>query len=143
VRVNSFSLVRYRTNDYSVPTQYGHRQVLVKDYVHRIAIVACSNVIADHKRCYEREAAIYDPLHYLALLEHMSRTPDQAAPLAGWQLPDCFARLRRLLEARLKKRAGREFIQVLRLIEHFAFEEVTVAVEQALALNAISFDAVK
>ena len=29
-RVSSISLVRYRTNDYSVPTQYGHRQVLVK-----------------------------------------------------------------------------------------------------------------
>jgi hypothetical protein len=28
-RVSSLSLVRYRTNDYSVPTEYGHRQVLV------------------------------------------------------------------------------------------------------------------
>ncbi len=27
-RVSSQSLVRYRGNDYSVPTQYGHRQVL-------------------------------------------------------------------------------------------------------------------
>jgi transposase len=26
-RVSSLSLVRYRTNDYSVPTEYGHRQV--------------------------------------------------------------------------------------------------------------------
>jgi hypothetical protein len=142
-RVSSISLVRYRTNDYSVPTQYGHRQVLVKAYVHRIAIVAGSEVIAEHTRSYEREAAIYDPLHYLALLEHKCRALDQAAPLAGWQLPECFAQLRRLLEARLRKHAGREYIQVLRLIEHFAFEEVTAAVEQALALNAIGFDAVR
>ena len=28
-RVSSLSLVRYRTNDYSVPTEYGHRDVLV------------------------------------------------------------------------------------------------------------------
>jgi transposase len=142
-RVNSISLVRYRTNDYSVPTEFGHRQVLVKAYVHRIVIVAGSEVIAEHKRSYEREAAIYDPLHYLALLEHKSRALDQAAPLAGWQLPECFAQLRRLLEARLRKHAGREYIQVLRLIEHFAFDEVTAAVEQALALNAIGFDAVR
>ena len=113
-RVSSISLVRYRTNDYSVPTQYGHRQVLVKAYVHRIVIVAGSDVIAEHKRSYEREAAIYDPLHYLALLEHKSRALDQAAPLAGWQLPECFAQLRRLLEARLAKHAGREYIQVSR-----------------------------
>jgi len=142
-RVSSISLVRYRTNDYSVPTQFGHRQVLVKAYVHRIVIVAGSEVIAEHKRSYEREAAVYDPLHYLALLEHKSRALDQAAPLAGWQLPECFAQLRRLLEARLRKHAGREYIQVLRLIEHFAFDEVTAAVEQALALNAIGFDAVR
>ena len=142
-RVSSISLVRYRTNDYSVPTQYGHRQVLVKAYVHRIVIASGSEVIAEHKRSYEREAAIYDPLHYLALLEHKSRALDQAAPLAGWQLPECFAHLRRLLEARLLKHAGREYIQVLRLIEHFAFEEVTAAVQQALALNTISFDAVR
>jgi transposase len=142
-RVSSISLVRYRTNDYSVPTQYGHRQVLVKAYVHDIVIVCGSEVIAEHKRSYEREVAIYDPLHYLALLEHKSRALDQAAPLAGWQLPECFAQLRRLLEARLNKRASREYIQILRLIEHFAFEEVTAAVEQALALNAISFDTVR
>ena len=29
-RVTSLWLVRYRCNDYSVPTEYGHRQVLVK-----------------------------------------------------------------------------------------------------------------
>jgi len=34
-RVKSLSLVRYRANDYSVPTQYGHRQVWVKGYVHK------------------------------------------------------------------------------------------------------------
>lgn len=143
VRVSSISLVRYRTNDYSVPTQFGHRQVLVKGYVHRVEIICGAEVIARHERSYEREAAIYDPLHYLALLEHKSRALDQAAPLAGWQLPECFADLRRLLEARLKKHASREYIQVLRLLETFALEEVNAAVEHALQLGAISFDAVR
>ncbi len=143
VRVNSISLVRYRTNDYSVPTQYGHRQALIKAYVHRIVIVCGSEVITEHTRSYEREAAIYDPLHYLALLEHKSRALDQAAPLVGWQLPERFAQLRRLLEARLRKHAGREYIQVLRLLETFPLAEVTAAIEQALALNTISFDAVR
>jgi transposase len=83
VRVSSISLVRYRTNDYSVPTEFGHRQVLVKAYVHRIVIVAGSDVIAEHERSYKREATVYDPLHYLALLEHKCRALDQAAPLAG------------------------------------------------------------
>ncbi len=143
VRVSSISLVRYRANDYSAPTQYGHRQVLVKAYVHRIVIVSGCDVIAEHERSYEREVTIFDPLHYLALLEHKSRALDQAAPLTGWQLPDGFAQLRRLLEARLKKHGAREYIQVLRLLETFPLAEVTAAVEQALGLNTISFDAVR
>ena len=53
----------------------------------------------------------------------------------GWQLPECFVTLRRLLEARLKKHGSREYIQVLRLLETFALEEVTDAVEHALRLG--------
>ena len=86
---------------------------------------------------------IFDPLHYLALLEQKTRALDQAAPLAGWQLPECFATLRRLLEARLRKHGSREYVQVLRLMETFAIAEVTRAVEDALQLGTIGFDAVK
>ena len=148
-RVSSISLVRYRTNDYSVPTEYGHRQVLVKGYVHRVVIACSSQIIARHERSYERETgaptdrsssvgwetAVYDPLHYLALLERKSRALDQAAPLTGWQLPQCYAELRRLLDTRLKKHGSREYIQVLRLLETFALEEVTAAVEDALRMG--------
>ena len=115
-RVSSLSLVRYRTNDYSVPTQYGHRQVWVKGYVHEVVIACASEVIARHRRSYEREAVVFDPLHYLALLEQKTRALDQAAPLAGWQLPACYLQLRRLLEAELKKHGSREYVQVLRLL---------------------------
>ena len=142
-RVSSTSLVRYRTNDYSVPTAYGHREVLVKGHVHEVAIVCGSEVIARHPRSYQREDLIFDPLHYLALLEQKPRALDQAAPLAGWKLPSCFAQLRRLLEARLKKGGKREYVQVLRLLETFPLQELTPAVEQALGLGTISYDAVK
>src|SRR3954454_9277691 len=86
---------------------------------------------------------IFDRVHYLALLEEKTRALDQAAPLAGWQLPECFAQLRRLLEARLKKHGSREYVQVLRLLETFDIAEVTLAIEDALRLGTISFDAVR
>jgi len=142
-RVSSLSLVRYRTNDYSVPTEYGHRQVWVKGHVHEVVIACGSEVIAWHQRSYERETVVFDPLHYLALLEQKTRALDQAAPLAGWQLPECFITLRRLLEVRLNKHGSREYVQVLRLLETFELPEVTYAVEQALKLSTISFDAVR
>jgi len=142
-RVTSLSLVRYRNNDYSVPTAYGHREVLIKGYVHEVMICAGSEVIARHVRSYEREDMLFDPLHYLALLEQKPNALDQAAPLASWQVPKEFWELRRLLEARLSKRGKREFVQVLRPLETFPLAEVTYAVRQALHLGAISFDTLK
>jgi transposase len=142
-RVSSMSLVRYRSNDYSVPTEYGHRDVLVKGYVHEVVIVCGSQVIARHRRSYQREDMVFDPLHYLALLEQKARALDQAAPLVGWELPECFARLRRLLEARLSKSGKREYVQVLRLLETFSLPEVERAIEDAVHMGTIGFDAVK
>ena len=142
-RVTSLSLVRYRRNDYSVPTAYGHREVLVKGYVDEVVIVCGSEEIARHRRSYEREALIFEPRHYLALLERKTGALDQAAPLVGWALPEEFLRLRRLLEARLGKSGTREYVQVLRLLEDFRLDDVRGAIQDAVRLGANGFDAVK
>jgi transposase len=142
-RVSSLSLVRYRGTDYSVPTAYGHREVLVRGYVHEVVIVCGVEVIARHTRSYEREDFVFDPLHYLALLERKIGALDQAAPLAGWNLPEELTTLRRLLEARMGKPGKREFVQVLRLLEVFHLNDVLAGVREAIARGALGFDAVK
>lgn len=142
-RVSSLSLVRYRGNDYSVPVAYGHREVLVRGYVEEVVIGSGAAMIARHRRSYEREDVLLEPLHYLPLLERKIGALDQAAPLAGWELPNAFLVLRRLLEARLGKAGRREWVQVLRLLEVFSLEEVQAGVAEALRLGAIGFDAVK
>ena len=86
--MSSLSLVRYRTNDYSVPVAYGHRDVLVKGYVDRVVVSCGAEIIARHPRSYEQDDFIFDPIHYLPLLERKTGALDQAAPLAGWKLPD-------------------------------------------------------
>ena len=142
-RVSSLSLVRYRTNDYSVPVAYGYRDVLVRGYVDEVVIGCGSEVIARHIRSYDRDDFVYDPIHYLPLLERKSGALDQAAPLQGWALPEEFGTLRRLLESRMGRRGKREDVQVLRLLETFSQQEVAAAAKDALRLGAISFDAVK
>ena len=89
-RVSSLSLVRYRGTDYSVPTRFGHCEVLVRGYVHEVVISCAAEVIARHPRSYEQEDFVFDPLHYLSLLEQKTNALDQAAPLAGWLLPPVF-----------------------------------------------------
>jgi hypothetical protein len=116
---------------------------MVRGYVHEVVIACGTEVIARHPRSYEREDFVFDPLHYLALIEQKINALDQAAPLAGWQLPEEFATLRRLLEARMGKPGKREFVQVLRLMEVFRIEEVSAAIRDAIDRGAIGFDAIK
>lgn len=142
-RVTSQALVRYKTNDYSVPVAYGHRDVWLRGYVDEVAIGCGGDLIARHPRSYEREDVVFDPLHYLPLIEKKINALDQAAPLAGWELPPEFATLRRLMEARMLKAGRREFVQVLRLLEAFEVNDLHAAVKTALRMGAIGFDAVK
>ena len=48
-------------------------------------------MIAHRRRSYERDRFVLDPIHYLPLPER--KTGAQAAPLAGWELPEEFGTL--------------------------------------------------
>ena len=58
-----------------MPTAYGHREVLVKGYVDEVVIVCGSAEITRHRRSYDREVLIFEPRHYLALLERSTTGP--------------------------------------------------------------------
>ena len=115
----------------------------MKGYVEEVVIACGTEIIARHLRSYAREDFIFDPLHYLSLLEQKIGALDQAAPLQGWDLPEAFMTLRRLLEARMGKNGKREYGQVLRLLETFRLADVHASVREALRLGAIGYDAVK
>ena len=142
-RATSISMVRYRSNDYSVPVAYAHHEVQVRGYVHEVVIGCGAEVIARHTRSYQKADMVFDPMHFLPLLEQKVGALDQAAPLEGWDLPDEFATLHRLLESRMGKAGKREYVQVLRLLETFEMDHVHAAIKQAFDLGAIGYDAVK
>jgi hypothetical protein len=151
-RVSSQALVRYKTNDYSVPVAYGHRDVWIRGIMPEaclrhdvdMVVIGCGGeVIARHPRCYDREDMVFDAVHYLPLIEQKINALDQAAPLAEWDLPSEFTTLRRLMEARMIKAGRREYVQVLRLLETFDIDDLHAAVKKALQLGAVGFDAVK
>jgi transposase len=142
-QVTSTSVVRYRGNDYSVPVAYGHREVWVKGFVERVVIGCAAEIIANHPRSYDTGDMVFDPVHYLPLIERKIMAFDQAAPLQGWELPDAFKTIQRLLEARQGKAGKREYVQVLRLLERFEMEALHGALKDALRMGAVSFDAIK
>jgi hypothetical protein len=75
-------------------------------------------------------------------LERKPGAIDFARPLESWKLPDCFATLRRRLEADLGHRGTREYIKVLRLLESATVPFLSRAVEEALAIGATGSDAI-
>lgn len=126
------SLVRFDRNDYSVPVEYAHHPVSIRGYVDRVEIGYRQKTIAVHPRCWEKEGCIFEPMHYLPLLERKPGAFDQARPLSNWRLPACFMVLRRRLEAEDERYGTREYIRVLRLLERHSRSDLKRAVEQGL-----------
>lgn len=140
---DSQSLVRFDTNSYSVPVKYAHRQLTVVATVAEVRLVYEDRLVARHRRCWQKEQYLFEPVHYLALLERKPGGFDHARPLENWQLPDCFALLRRRLEAKHGGPGTREFIRVLRLLEKFTLAQLTEAVEYALDFDVIDPDSIR
>lgn len=140
---DSQSLVRFDTNSYSVPVQYAHRKLTVVATVSEVRLVYDDQLVARHRRCWQKEQYRFEPVHYLALLERKPGGFDHARPLENWQLPECFALLRRRLEAEHGGPGTRRFIGVLRLLESFSLGQLTDAVEYALDLDVIEVDCIR
>lgn len=142
-RVSSLSLVRFQSNDYSVPVEYAYRKVTVKGYVDKVLICHKDMAIAEHRRSYERGKYIFDPVHYLPLLGRKPGGLDGSLPFGSWELPKCFETLRRCLEARSGEGGKREYIQVLQLLRDFSMSEVRLAIEKSLEYRSVNFESVK
>lgn len=140
---DSLSLVRFDTNSYSVPVKYAHRTITVVATVDEVRLVFEDRPIARHARHWGRERYVFEPIHYLALLERKPGAFDYARPLADWLLPDCFDALRRRLERTPDGLGTREFIRVLRLLESASLPELTAAVEYAFDLDVVDADSIR
>ena len=67
-RVSSTALARYRLVDYPASAVHAHKKVTVKGSVDRVEIALGAEIIAHHRRSYVRGDVVYDPVHYLSLL---------------------------------------------------------------------------
>ena len=143
VSADSQSLVRFDTNSYSVPVKYAHRKLTVVATVDEVRLVYEDRLIARHPRCWQKEQYLFEPVHYLALLERKPGGFDHARPLEHWPLPECFGLLRRRLEAEPGGPGTRDFIRVLRLLESYRLVQLTDAVEYALDIDVIDPDSIR
>ncbi len=134
-RASNLSLVRFDSNDYSVPVRWAHREVVIKGDCESIRIYREDERVAEHRRIWEKEQVCFDPVHYLALLERKPGALDFARPLEGWELPECLRVLRRRLEADHGSDGTLEYIGVLRLLEKHSLRRLIKSVSMALDLG--------
>lgn len=141
VKVDKYQTIRFDTNRYSVPRRWAFETVTVKAYPFHIRIVACDSQIAYHRRCYQRNQQILNPLHYLAVLGRRPAALDHSNVFRNWQLPACFAALRQAFETRLGPfAAARHYIRILQLLAEHPLKRIQKAVELCLANSTINAD---
>jgi len=145
-RLNSYSLITYETNRYSAPVNRAKRDVIVKAYPFHLDILDGTTLLARHPRSYEREQDLFEPLHYLPLLEQRPGAFDYARPMRQWRKdwPESYHQMLRVLREQWPEsgRGVQEFVRVLRLHEDYPAHLVQQAIEQALAYGCPHLDGV-
>lgn len=145
VVLNPYSQVEFQTNRYSVPSKRAYRNLVLKAYPFRVDVLHLKETIASHPPCYGQKQDIFDPLHYLPLLEQRPGAFQHAKPIRRWrkEWPPVYERLLDHLRAQGQNGHGvREFIHVLELHQEHPAELVAQAVEQALEFGCAHADGV-
>ena len=141
-----YSQVEFETNRYSVPADNPSSKLVLKAYPFRVKILHGNDILAEHPRSYARNQEIFDPLHYLPLLEQRPGAFEHAKPIRRWrkQWPAVYEQLLARLKAENRDGNGiREFVQILKLHQEHPADLVEQAVTQALEFGCTHADGVR
>jgi hypothetical protein len=136
----------FETNRYSVPVAKARREVTLKAYPFVIDIFdEKGNQLARHPRSYGKEQDIFDPLHYLSLLEQRPGAFDYAKPIKEWrkEWPPSYSRMLENLQEKWPEGRGvQEFIRILQLHKDYPADLIEQAIDQALSYGCVHLDGV-
>jgi hypothetical protein len=131
VLIDKYQTAMFEHNRYSVPKWAAFLTAAVKGYVDRVEIVQGDKVIAGHRRSYEKDRWIVEPLHYVAALSVRPHALDHSRVFKDWVLPPEFNELRERLEREHGANAGiRQYIRVLQMLTTHSSERIAEAVRR-------------
>ena len=139
-RVSPQLLISFDRNRYSVNAMTVGKTVQVRAYANRIIMVMNGITVAVHKRYFGRDKVIYDPWHYLAVLEQKPGALRNGAPFKQWELPEAINDVRKLLEVRSD--GDRQFVGILTVVGRYGLEPVASACTQAIEDRTVSADVI-
>lgn len=138
--VSSTSLVRYDRNHYSVPCQMVGQTVTVRIKAFEIMVVKDGEQIACHRRSFDREQTLYDPWHYLDVLQRKPGALRNGTPFKDWELPSGLKRIR----VRLSQIPGgdRQFVEILFAARLHGVEVTDKVCQKALSEGIVQSDVI-
>jgi hypothetical protein len=116
------------------------KTVSVRAYANRIIMVMNGTVVGIHRRHLGRDKVIYDPWHYLAVLEKKPGALRNGAPFKQWDLPESIGAVRTILETHTD--GDRQFVNILAVVSRYGLEPVAAACAQVIADKTVSSDVV-
>jgi hypothetical protein len=129
-------LVRFDSNNYSVPCEYAGKIVSVRIFAERVVIAVDGKSVAEHERGFEKKRYILNPLHYIPLLERKPGALRNGRPFVEWELP---AAIRKVWESlRRYPDWDHQMSDILSSLPAYGLEALVVACETALEGNAVS-----
>ncbi len=148
VSLNGYGQVVVDTNRYSVPADKAEARLVAKIYPFEVKIFRPNDKepIAQHPRCYGHKQDVFDPLHYLPLLQQRPGAFQHAKPIRRWreQWPPVYEQLLARLQQQWPEGQGlRQFIQILKLHQDYPADLIEQAISQALAYQCAHPDGVK
>jgi transposase len=135
-RVSPQLLISFDRNRYSVNAMAVGKTVSVRAYANQIIMVMNGTVVGIHRRHLGRDKVIYDPWHYLAVLEKKPGALRNGAPFKQWDLPESMSEVRTILEARAD--GDRQFVSILSVVSRYGLESVATACAQVIADKTVS-----
>lgn len=138
-KVNTYSMIQFETNRYSVPVKYIGEKVLIRAAVDEIEILLNHSVITVHPRIYGRHQEILILDHYLELLLMKSRALSNTRVYRPEHLPPVYEQYRKCLAARDPK-GNRQFVKILMLTREYPAKQIEDAIGLALAYNVYNYD---
>lgn len=136
VKPNSLLLFQIDRNHYSVPYEYGYRQLRVEAYVDKIEVYDKVKLVAIHNRSYNQGEKVMELEHYLPVLAIKPRAVKNA--LVVRKLPEVYQQLRRLL-CKHNTEGYKEYAKILLLNKEFNFTDVMQSIEENINLGIVTY----
>ncbi len=138
--VSKTALVRFDHNRYSVMAKAVGRPVEIQAYADRVVLRQDGECVGDHPRCFGRGRTIYDPWHYVPVLDKKPGALRNGAPFKDWRLPGAIGQIQKKLSGHAD--GDRQMVDILNAVLTDGLDAVQAACTEALGAGVASADVV-